>query len=133
MNFSGSIVRQLRWLGVAPALLMLGLLLLALTWQRFGDAEEDLNGRGVFMSRYLASASEYGVISGSQDELDHQARLALQHTDVQVVIFRDEDGELLLRRDADGQADIGDPDLRRFRAAIYRQPMLAAGDRKSVV
>ncbi len=127
MNFSGSIVRQLRWLGVAPALLMLGLLLLALTWQRFGDAEEELNGRGVFMSRYLAAASEYGVISGSQDELEHQARLALQHTEVRLVIFRDEDGEVLLRRDAGGEMDVEDPDLRRFRAAIYRQPMLAAG------
>ena len=102
MNFSGSIVRQLRWLGVAPALLMLGLLLLALTWQRFGDAEEELKGRGVFMSRYLAAASEYGVISGSEDELLHQARLALQHSDVRVVIFRDEDGEVLLRRDTPG-------------------------------
>ncbi len=127
MNFSGSIVRQLRWLGVAPALLMLGLLLLALTWQRFGDAEEELNGRGLFMSRYLASASEYGVISGSQDELEHQARLALQHAGVRVVIFRDEEGEELLRRDADGETEIKNPDLRRFRAAIYRQPMLAAG------
>ena len=127
MNFSGSIVRQLRWLGVAPALLMLGLLLLALTWQRFGDAEEELKGRGVFMSRYLAAASEYGVISGSQDELLHQARLALQHSDVRVVIFRDEDGAVLLRHDIQGGANINDPDLRRFRAAIYRQPMLAAG------
>lgn len=127
MNFSGSIVHQLRWLGVAPALLMLGLLLLALTWQRFGDAEEELSSRGVFMSRYLAAASEYGVISGSQDELEHQARLALQHTDVRVVIFRDEEGEMLLRRDARGGVDINDPGLRRFRAAIYRQPMLAAG------
>ncbi len=127
MNFSGSIVRQLRWLGVAPALLMLGLLLLALTWQRFGDAEQELNSRGAFMSRYLAAASEYGVISGSQGELEHQARLALQHADVRLVVFRDEDGEMLLHRDSGGGVHADDPDLRRFRAAIYRQPMLAAG------
>ena len=57
MNFSGSIVNQLRWLGVLPALLMLVLLLLALTWQRFGDAQDELNARGIFMSRYLAAAS----------------------------------------------------------------------------
>ena len=127
MNFSGSIVRQLRWLGVAPALLMLGLLLLALTWQRFGDAEEDLNNRGMFMSRYLASASEFGVMSGSQDELAQQARLALQHTDVRGVVFRDVDGEILLERFAGAQVNRDDPTLRRFRAAIYRQHLLSSG------
>jgi two-component system, sensor histidine kinase len=127
MNFSGSIVRQLRWLGVAPALLMLGLLLLALTWQRFGDAEEDLNNRGMFMSRYLAAASEFGVMSGSEDELAQQARLALQHADVRGVVFHDVDGEIVLERYAGAQIHPDDPSLRRFRAAIYRQQLLTSG------
>ena len=124
MNVSGGIVRQLRWLGVMPALLMLIMLLLALTWQRFDDAEEDLNRRGAFISRYLASAAEFGVAAGSEDELALQARLALQQADVRTVIFRDQEGSLLLQRDAQPGVRTGAQSLRRFRAAIYRQPML---------
>lgn len=125
MNFSGSIVNQLRWLGVLPALLMLILLLLALTWQRFGDAQDELNARGIFMSRYLAAASEYGVISGSQDELDQQARLAMQHNDVRGVIFRDPFGQVLLERYVSDSRQFDESTLRRFRAAIYRQTLLS--------
>jgi len=131
MSFSGRIVNQLRWLGVLPALLMLVLLLLAVTWQRFGDAEKELNGRGVFMSRYLAAASEYGVLSGSQEELNQQARLALQHDDVRAVIFRGADDQLLLQSYALGLAQeeiqLERSSLRRFSAAIYRQPLLLDG------
>jgi two-component system, sensor histidine kinase len=124
MNFSGSIVNQLRWLGVLPALLLLILLLLAVTWQRFGDADQELNARGIFMSRYLAAASEYGVISGSRDELDQQARLALQHSDVRGVLFRDPAGEVLLERYVSDNRQLDEASLRRFRAAIYRQTLL---------
>ena len=124
MNFSGSIVNQLRWLGVLPALLMLVLLLLALTWQRFGDAQDELNARGIFMSRYLAAASEYGMISGSRDELDQQARLAMQHNDVRGVIFRDPFGQVLLERYVSDGRQLDESSLRRFRAAIYRQTLL---------
>ncbi|MDF1629175.1 MAG: ATP-binding protein [Alcanivoracaceae bacterium] len=124
MNFSGSIVNQLRWLGVLPALLMLILLLLALTWQRFDDAQAELNARGVFMSRYLAAASEYGVISGSRGELDQQARLAMQHNDVLGVIFRDHLGQILLERYVSDSRQFDESSLRRFRAAIYRQTLL---------
>ncbi|MFN3712750.1 MAG: ATP-binding protein [Alcanivoracaceae bacterium] len=126
MTFSGSIVRQLRWLGVAPALLMLAMLLMALTWQRFDDADEELNSRGLFMSRYLAAAAEYGVVSGSEDELDQQARLALQQVDVRGVIFRDIDGDILLARYSHDMVRPYDPSIRRFRAVIYRQPVLSA-------
>ncbi|MCC1497294.1 ATP-binding protein [Alcanivorax sp. 1008] len=124
MNFSGSIVNQLRWLGVLPALLMLILLLLALTWQRFDDAQAELNARGIFMSRYLAAASEYGVISGSQGELDQQARLAMQHGDVLGVIFRDHLGQILLERYVSDSRQPDESSIRRFRAAIYRQTLL---------
>jgi two-component system, sensor histidine kinase len=125
MTSSGSIVRQLRWLGVAPALLMLAMLLMALTWQRFDDADEELNNRGQFMSRYLAAAAEYGVVSGSEDELDQQARLALQQSDVRAVIFRDIDGHILLARYSHDMVRPYDPAIRRFRAVIYRQPVLS--------
>lgn len=124
MKQSGGIVRQLRWLGVMPALLMLILLLLALTWQRFGDAEQDLESRGIFISRYLASAAEYGVVSGSEDELTQQARLALQQPDVKTVVFRDPEGQVLYQQDATPGVRMGAQSLRRFRATIYRQPIL---------
>jgi two-component system, sensor histidine kinase len=127
MMSSGSIVRQLRWLGVVPAVLMLILLLLALIWQRFDDAEGELERRGVFMSRYLAAAAEFGVVSGSPGELDHQAQLALQHPDVRGVVFTDSAGEILLARYANGGEMSADKGVRRFRAAIYRQPLLPSG------
>ncbi|MEE4249565.1 MAG: ATP-binding protein, partial [Alcanivoracaceae bacterium] len=103
------------------------LLLLALTWQRFDDAQAELNARGVFMSRYLAAASEYGVMSGSQGELDQQARLAMQHNDVLGVIFRDHLGQLLFERYVSDSQQFDESSLRRFRAAIYRQTLLPGG------
>ena len=57
--------KQLQVLGLVPALFMLGLLLVALTWQRFEDADRDLRELGRFLAQQIASASEYGVLAGN--------------------------------------------------------------------
>jgi len=125
---AGSIVNQLRWLGVAPALIMLAMLLIALTWQRFDDAESDLADRGVFMSQFVAAAAEYGVMSGSVVELKQQARQALQHPDVQRVRFFDANKVLLYEAYGGMTAvPLTDRHQRFFNASVYRQPMLDMG------
>lgn len=125
---AGSIVNQLRWLGVAPALIMLAMLLIALTWQRFDDAESDLAGRGVFMSQFVAAAAEYGVMSGNPVELQQQARQLLQHPDVRRVHFFDANDALLYEAYSGVTAE---PSMERyqrsFHASVYRQPMLDTG------
>jgi len=125
---AGSIVNQLRWLGVAPALIMLAMLLIALTWQRFDDAESDLMGRGVFMSQFVAAAAEYGVMSGSPVELQQQARQVLQHPDIRLVRFFDANDVLLYEAYGGVTAEpLADRYQRSFEASVYRQPMLDTG------
>ena len=124
-----SIRQQLRWLGILPAMILLLLLLGLLTWQRFGDAEAELSGKGQFMVRQLAMASEYGVLSGNHEDLRQQAQLALQDADVRYVLFADANGDTLLYQ---GVADAMDTDgaavasLREFSAPIVRQPLTLA-------
>lgn len=125
MNGAGSIRRQLQWLGVVPALVMLLSLLLALTWQRLADADHDLNTRGAFIVRYVAAAAEFGMLSGNSDELRRQARFALQSPDVRYVLFRDARDEVLLYVTAEGHGiDRADEAQRQFSAAVYRQPLM---------
>ena len=126
MNASRSIRQQLQWLGVLPALIMLVLLLAALTWQRFQDAESELAGKGVFTAQYLASAAEYGVLSGNQADLRYQARLAFQQPDVVSVEFRNHAGEILFSADRASLIQAAPETrgkLRHFHAAVYRQPL----------
>ena len=120
-----SIRRQMQWLGGLPALIMLVSLLLALTWQRFQDAESDLQTRGNFVARYIASSAEFGVASGNTDELTLHARFAMQSPDVLCVRFYDTDQALLLEVVQDGMTEGGE---RVFEAGIYRQPLMVAAD-----
>ena len=43
--------KQLQLLGLIPALIMLLLLLVALTWQRFEDADRDLRDLGSYLAQ----------------------------------------------------------------------------------
>ena len=136
MMVSGNVRRQLQWLGVLPALIMLLLLLLSFTWQRFQDADTALDRRGIFTARYLASASEFGMLSGSATELRFQARLAFQQPDVQQVVFRDREGEVLLsldRVEVVGSTGFDPAALRYFDAVIYRQPLAMPDGRSAEV
>jgi signal transduction histidine kinase/ActR/RegA family two-component response regulator len=120
---------QLQLLAVLPALIMFVLLLGAVTWQRFQDAEDQLQRRGQFMVRQLALASEYGVLSGNERDLRKQAELARKDPSVRYVVFRDRNDEVLLfegeRRAHPPASDAADSDdLRFFRADIFRQSVL---------
>lgn len=122
-----SIRQQLQWLGILPALILLLLLLGLLTLQRFGDAEAELSAKGQFMVRQLAISAEYGVLSGNHEDLRQQAQLAMQDAEVRYVLFTDVDGSTLLYQgvgDAVSLADAEASSLRRFRAPIYRQPLV---------
>ena len=125
MTEKGGIRRQLQWLGLVPALIMLISLLLALTWQRFQDAEQELETRGNFIARYVAASAEYGMLAGSQEELEQQARFALQNPDVRQIIFSDLSGSELVAMTVPG-ADLAQG-VRRFSASIYRQPLQLGG------
>lgn len=128
--------QQLQWLGILPALILLILLLGLLTWQRFGDAEAELDGKGRFVVRHLASASEYGVLSGNYEDLRQQARLALQDPEVRYVLFTDIEGVVLLYQGAeehDALAEQRQESLRTYRARIYRQPLVLAAEMEPVL
>lgn len=118
---------QLQLLAVLPALIMLVLLLSALVWQRFQDAEQELRAQGNFMARHLASSAEYGVLSGNYQDLRIQAQLALQNPSVRYVLFRDRDGRVLVYQGVDERETAltaGErQDLHLFRAGIYRQSL----------
>lgn len=125
MTLTGSIRRQLQWLAVVPALIMLLSVLLALTWQRFQDADQHLISRGHFIARYIASSAEFGLLSGNKDELRQQARFAMQSPDVRAVSYFDNEGVTLLELFVDeDRLDNDEPELRRFTATVYRQPVL---------
>ncbi len=122
MNLGTGIRKQLQLLGVVPALFMLGLLLVALTWQRFEDADRDLQALGGFMASQLASSSEYGVLAGNYSDLRRQAQLAMQQADLQYVVFRDNEGKVLLY---EGRQDrVPGSSIIEFHSGIYRQPLL---------
>ena len=120
-----TLLRRLQWLGVLPALLLLGLLLTSLIWQRFHDVELNLGNRGEFMVAYLARAVEYGMLSGNQMELEHQTKLALDMKGVEYVMLRDLDGTVVLYQGAPGYTDRHDKSqVRLFEAPVMRQPLM---------
>lgn len=118
----GGIRTQLQVLGLVPALFMLGLLLVALIWQRFEDADRELREQGGFLAQQVASSAEYGVLAGNYEDLRRQAQLALQQTELQYVVFRDYDGKVLLYQ---GRPDpLPQQDILEFHSGIYRQPAI---------
>jgi len=122
MTRRGGIRRQLQWLGVIPALIMLILVLVSLTWQRFQDADNEVRQLGGFLAQQLAGSAEYGVLSGNLSDLRRQANMVLARPDVQYVQFRDQDGEPLLRAGLEADRVVGE-DVLEFHAGIYRQPV----------
>ncbi|MBL7251496.1 ATP-binding protein [Alloalcanivorax sp. C16-2] len=124
MRLTGGIRRQLQWLGVIPALIMLVLVLVALTWQRFEDVDKEVRQLGGFLAQQMAAGAEYGVLSGNIDDLRRQARMVLERPDVRYVAFLDEQGEPLLRA-GESRDDTGA--VLAFHAGIYRQPALVDG------
>lgn len=133
MRISSSLRAQLRLLGLLPAALLLLLLLVFMTWQRLEDAGQELQMKGQFISRHLATAAEYGVLSGNMEDLRQLAVLALEDSDVVRVEFRDLD-TVMLEETREGLRETDLPNYRRhdFHAVIYRHavPMRADASRE---
>lgn len=128
MKKGAGIRKQLQLLGLVPALIMLLLLLVALTWQRFEDADRDLRELGSYLAQQIASSSEYGVLAGNYGDLRRQARLAMQQADLQYVVFHDSDGQVLLYEGRGLRQDHSD--VLEFHSGIYRQPVSDSGPLK---
>lgn len=118
----------LRWralfLGVAPALLMLVVLLGYLLQARLDDADRELAASGSLMSQQLAASADYAVISGNVDSLQGQVDALLRQPGVVEVQLVDGEGVVLLqRRSPQYQAGLA---MRRFgseiRAAAGNEP-----------
>lgn len=91
----------LRWravfLGVAPAFLMLVLLLGYLLQARLGDAERELAASGSLMAQQLASGADYAVISGNVESLRGQVDALLRQPGVVEVQLVDANRAVLLQ------------------------------------
>lgn len=120
----------LRWralfLGVAPAFLMLVLLLGYLLAARFADAERELAASGSLMAQQLAAGADYAVISGNVDSLDGQVDALLRQPGVVEVRVEGADHAVLLqRRSSQFQPRLA---LRRFSSDIRSVAMAGDGD-----
>lgn len=121
-----SLRQRTLFLAVAPAFLMLVLLLGYLLQARFADAERDLAASGRLMADQLAAGADYAVISGNVDSLQGQVEALLRQPGVvQVRILDREGGVLLQRRSAhfnDGRAAL------RFVSVIRPATLGRAGE-----
>lgn len=111
-----SLRRRTFFLGVAPALLMLVLLLGYLLQARLADAERELAESGDLMARQLAAGADYAVISGNMESLRGQVEALLRYPGVVQVRILGADNAVLLRQDS-AQFRSGMP-VRRFAGAI---------------
>lgn len=93
-----SLRRRVFFLGLAPALFMMVLLLGYFLQARLSDAERELSGSGQLMARQLASSADYAVISGNLDGLSGQIDALLQQPGVVRVRIFASDGGLLLEK-----------------------------------
>lgn len=72
--------------------------------------DSELRQRGEAMVRYLAPASEYGVLSGQIDLLQTQAQAAVKQSAVKAVLVLGRDGRILA---VSGRVSLSADDLRR--------------------
>lgn len=125
MKNRASIRKQLQMLGVMPVIVMLVLLMVMLTWQRFNDAGRELEESGNFLAQQIALSAEYGVLAGNGEDLRRQAELALSRAELRYVVFRDQEGHVLLY---ESRGVRHQEKVREFRAGIYRQPFLTGNE-----
>ncbi|HET8732047.1 MAG TPA: response regulator [Moraxellaceae bacterium] len=120
----------LRWraifLGVAPALLMLVLLLGYLLQARLDDAERELAASGSLMAQQLAAGADYAVISGNVESLRGQVDALLHQPGVVEVQIVDANRAVLLQlRSPQFQPALA---MRRFGSDIHSAGAGTSGD-----
>lgn len=111
-----SLQRRMLFLGLAPAMFMLALLLGYLLQARLTDAQRELSVNGELMVKQLAASADYAVISGNVGSLRGQVEALLQQPGVVRVRIFGGDGVLLLEQQARHLPPEGS--LRRYMAAI---------------
>jgi diguanylate cyclase (GGDEF)-like protein len=86
---------QLLVLALAPAVLVAIALDAYFVISGLGALDAELRGRGLATVRYLAPASEYGVLSGNRDSLQPIVQAAMSEPDAQAVLITDANGRIL--------------------------------------
>jgi diguanylate cyclase (GGDEF)-like protein len=86
---------KLLLLALAPAALIAVALDVYFIYSGLGVLDAELRNRGQATVRYLAPASEYGVISGHSQSLQSVVQAALREPDVQAVLVMDAGGQQL--------------------------------------
>ncbi|MFN3586080.1 MAG: ATP-binding protein [Moraxellaceae bacterium] len=117
---------RMLFLALAPALLMLVLLLGYFLQARMSDVDRELSGNGQLMARQLAASADYAVISGNTDSLRGQLDALLRQPGVVRVRLYDAGGVLLLEQVA-RRFQPGQP-VRDFTAAIEPLGQGSTGD-----
>ena len=127
MKFSGirawPIRRQMLFLGICPALLILLFLGSYFVQERLDSADNALRAHGHFIARQLALASEYSVIAGNIDDMENLVGSMLDDPDVHYVSISDVNGTILF--DAHGKG-IKQDDLWYFSEKILQAPVAVA-------
>lgn len=95
---------KLLLLALGPALLVAAALDAYFIYAGFGALDAELRGRGQATARYLAPASEYGVISGNRNSLQALVLAAMKESDAQAVLIIDAAGHTLA---ASGRMGLG--------------------------
>jgi signal transduction histidine kinase/CheY-like chemotaxis protein len=90
-------------LGLLPTLLVALLLTAFNVYSRLNDLETTVSQRGMAMARHLASAAEYGVISGNSEALGKLLDQAIDEPDVKSVAVIWPDLSRLVRGEPIGQ------------------------------
>ncbi|RZU47534.1 signal transduction histidine kinase [Fluviicoccus keumensis] len=114
-----SLRRRTLVLALAPALLMLCVLMGYHVYARLSDSRHELEQSGVLMATQLAAAADYAVISGNLDSLEGQVQGLLKQPGVVSVRLFDMDNRVLLSRQ---KPDAGTPsEWHRYLATIHQQ------------
>jgi len=86
---------KLLLLALAPAVLIAVALDAYFIYSGLGALDAELRGRGQATVRYLAPASEYGMISGNRTSLQALAQVAMREPDARAVLIIDTAGRTL--------------------------------------
>ncbi|MDP2227565.1 MAG: ATP-binding protein [Moraxellaceae bacterium] len=115
-----SLRQRVMFLGLAPALFMLVLLLGYFLQARLTDAERELSASGHLMARQLAASADYAVISGNADSLRGQLDALLRQPGVVRVRIYAADEQLVIEHghSRDMRSDLPEHRLRHFTAPI---------------
>jgi len=116
-----SLRRRTVLLALAPALLMLLVLLGYHVYSRLSDSRHEQEQSGALMASQLAASADYAVISGNTDSLEGQVQALLLQPGVAAVRVFDADNRMVLNRQRDKAGKAADWSL--FASPIRQQSL----------